>query len=146
MHIEPSPEAVAKLISDGYKGPVVMLNLLFFREVADYSRHPELAPPAPISGKKAYGLYSTHTLPILSRVGGEVLFQGPARSFLIGPGDEHWDSVLLVRYESVAAFFDLTRDREYLAGVGHRSAALADSRLLPVFESELSPPDVSPRE
>jgi hypothetical protein len=40
----------------------------------------------------------------------------------------------------------MTRDREYLAGVGHRRAALDDSRLLPVFEIGLFPPDVSPRE
>lgn len=139
MHIEPSPKAIAEFIGDQDEGSVVMLNLLRFRELADYSRQPELAPPSPISGKKAYGLYSTHTLPILRRAGGEVLFQGRARSFLIGPTDERWDSVLLVRYESVGAFLTLTRDREYLSGVGHRTAALSDSRLLPVFESRLSP-------
>lgn len=135
---------MAELIDDQDEGSVVMLNLLRFRELADYSRHPELAPPSPISGKKAYGLYSTHTLPILHRAGGEVLFQGRARRFLIGPTDEHWDSVLLVGYESVGAFLTLTRDREYLAGVGHRTAALSDSRLLPVFESRLSPTEVGP--
>jgi uncharacterized protein (DUF1330 family) len=130
---------MAAFISDQDEGSVVMLNLLRFREVADYSRHPELAPPSPISGKMAYGLYSTHTLSILQRAGGEVLFQGRARSLLIGPTDEHWDSVLLVRYESAGAFLTLTRDREYLVGVGHRTAALSDSRLLPVFERGLSP-------
>lgn len=139
MHIEPSRESEAEFIGHQPVGPVVMLNLLRFREVADYSRHPELAPPSPISGKKAYGIYSTHALPILHRVGGEVLFQGTAGNFLIGPADEHWDSVLLVGYRSAEAFLSLTRDREYLEGVGHRTASLADSRLLPIVESGLSP-------
>ncbi len=142
MHIEPSHEAVAEFMGDQHQGPVVMLNLLRFRDVADYSRHQELAPPSPISGKKAYGMYSTHTIPILQRVGGAVLFQGSARNFLIGPTDERWDSVLLVRYENAGAFLALTRDREYLKGVGHRTASLADSRLLPIVEPRLSRPHV----
>ena len=33
-------------------GNVVMLNLLRFREVADYSAYPDLAPPTPISGAR----------------------------------------------------------------------------------------------
>jgi hypothetical protein len=30
-------------------------------------------------------------------------------------------------------------DKEYLAGVGHRTAALEDSRLLPLVEAEIPP-------
>ena len=35
------------------KGPVVMLNMLRFREIADYTDYPELSPKAPISGEQA---------------------------------------------------------------------------------------------
>jgi hypothetical protein len=41
------------------EGGLVMLNLLRFREVADYSANPELAPAAPISGAEAFD--PTHT-------------------------------------------------------------------------------------
>jgi len=34
----------------------------------------------------------------------------------------------------VASFFAFASNREYLAGVGHRLAALEDSRLLPLVE------------
>ena len=136
MHIEPTDEAGAAFFGSPPEGPVVMLNLLRYREVADYSEHPDLAPPSPVSGRDAYAIYAAHTLPMLSDVGGEVLFSGYALPFLIGPADETWDAVLLVRHKSAEVFLSFAQNEEYLAGLGHRTAALADSRLLPVVEGE----------
>ncbi|MCB0641565.1 MAG: DUF1330 domain-containing protein [Phaeodactylibacter sp.] len=116
------------------KGPVVMLNLLRFRKAADYSQSPELEPEAVISGKAAYQLYMEQALPFLKEVGSEVLFHGAANHFLIGPSDEHWDAVLLVRHTSVEQFMAFANHSVYLAIAGHRTAALADSRLLPITE------------
>jgi hypothetical protein len=45
--------------------------------------------------------------------------------------------VLLIRQSSLEAFFAFASDPEYLAGVGHRTAALEDSRLLPLVERQL---------
>jgi hypothetical protein len=69
----------------GIEGEVVMLNLLRFREVADYASTPELAPEAPISGERAYGLYVQHTLPFLRESGGSLDFMGEGGAFLFGP-------------------------------------------------------------
>lgn len=113
-------------------GSVVMLNLLRFRERADYSANPELAPSEPIDGRTAYQRYFDHTLPLLRKSGGDVLFMGQGGPFLIGPPDERWDAALLVRQSSVASFLAFASDRENLAGIGHRTAALEDSRLLPL--------------
>ena len=44
---------------------------------------------------------------------------------------------MLIRQSSLEAFFAFASDAEYLAGVGHRTAALEDSRLLPIVEREL---------
>lgn len=134
MHIEPTEGAGAAFFGDPPEGPVVMLNLLRYREIADYSTDPDIAPQSPISGRDAYARYAAHTLPILAAAGGEVLFSGSASSFLIGPADEKWDAVLLVRHRSAEVFLSFARNEEYLAGVGHRTAALADSRLLPIVE------------
>ncbi|MBX2803381.1 MAG: DUF1330 domain-containing protein [Myxococcales bacterium] len=114
------------------QGPVVMLNLLRFREVADYSEHPELAPESPISGEQAYRLYARHTLPILAGIGSQVLYDGTGGAYLIGPTDQHWDRVLLVRHPDAATFLSFAQDPVYLATAGHRTAALADARLLPL--------------
>jgi uncharacterized protein (DUF1330 family) len=111
-----------------------MLNLLRFRAVADYSATPDLAPPSPITGEAAYRLYMEHTLPHLLKSGGRLLFFGRGGRFLIGPGDERWDAAMLVRQESLAAFMAFASDVRYRAGLGHRTAALEDSRLLPLVE------------
>ena len=41
---------------------------------------------------------------------------------------------VLVRQRDVAAFLAFASNAEYLAGLGHRTAALEDSRLLPLSE------------
>jgi len=52
-HINVSREKGAALFARGISGEVVMLNMLRFRDVADYSESPELAPDTPISGAAA---------------------------------------------------------------------------------------------
>jgi uncharacterized protein (DUF1330 family) len=136
-YLHPTQEAGKELFRRQIQGNVVMLNLLKFKEVADYSEAEELAPPSGISGKEAYQLYINHTLPLLKASGGEVLFNGKGGRFLIGPEAEKWDAVILVKHESLAKFMEFASDREYLKGVGHRTAALEDSRLLPIEEGSL---------
>jgi uncharacterized protein (DUF1330 family) len=131
-HIEPSTQAIRALRERAIDGPVEMLNLLRFRETADYAASPELAPTRPITGKQAYDRYSEHTMPRLAEVGAQVVNLGFGGAALIGPADERWDLVLTVRYPSVDAFLGMTSNPDYLATVGHRTAALEDSRLVPM--------------
>lgn len=131
-HIEPTPENAKAVFARGLKGPIVMLNLLRFRETADYSGAPELAPAKPISGAEAYKVYMAHATPFVAKIGGELVFAGEGGAALIGPEGETWDSVLLVRYPGIEQFFQFATDPEYQKGVGHRTAALADSRLVPM--------------
>ena len=134
-YLEATEAAGRAFFSRGISGPVVMLNLLRFRPVADYSATPELAPANPISGEAAYRLYMEHTLPFLRKSGGEILFHGSGGDFFIGPTDERWDAALLIRQASVSAFLAFASDPAYLSGIGHRTAALEDSRLLPLIEA-----------
>ena len=41
---------------------------------------------------------------------------------------------MLVRQSSIASFLAFASDREYLLGMAHRTAALEDSRLLPLVQ------------
>lgn len=131
-YLQPSWEAGRDLVRRGIDGSVVMLNLLRFRDVADYSASPELAPETAITGAEAFDRYVRHTLPFLRENGGELLFLGAGGRFLIGPDHETWDLAMLVRQSSVEAFLAFERHEGYLAGIGHRTAALEDARLLPV--------------
>lgn len=109
-----------------------MLNLLKFNEIADYSENQNLKSLEDISGVKAYELYMQHTLPFLEEAGSELIFQGKCHSFLIGPEAEKWDLMLLVKHASKQAFIKFASNQEYLKIAGHRTAALKDSRLLPI--------------
>ena len=132
--IEVTQEVGAAFVNSNVQGEIVMLNLLRFRELANYSGSPELAPERPISGQEAYHKYIAHTMPFLEKVGSTILFKGKGSRYLIGPQDKRWDFVLLVRHSSIIAFMSFASNAEYLAGVGHRTAALEDSRLLPIIE------------
>ncbi|QNK01476.1 hypothetical protein [Dyella telluris] len=132
--LEPTEAAGRAFVMRGMTGNVVMLNLLRFREIADYSATPELSPPSPISGEAAFHRYIAHTLPFLRASGGSVDFLGSGGPFLIGPADERWDMAMLVRQRSVESFLGFATHPAYLAGIGHRTAALEDSRLLPLTE------------
>lgn len=132
--LNPTQESGAALFSRQISGDVVMLNLLRLRDVADYAANPDLAPPEPISGREAYQKYIEHTLPFLRASGGELVLLGEGGKYLIGPQDERWDLVMLVRQNSLSDFMAFASNEDYLAGMGHRTAALEDSRLLPIVE------------
>ncbi|MCA9914531.1 MAG: DUF1330 domain-containing protein, partial [Anaerolineae bacterium] len=61
-YLDVTQEAGAALFRRAIVGEVIMLNLLRFRDVADYAATPELAPEESISGREAYQKYIDHTL------------------------------------------------------------------------------------
>ena len=135
-YLMPTQEAGRNFVMRQIQGSVIMLNLLRFRKIADYSATPDLNPNEPISGEQAYKLYIEHTIPFLTISGGEILFMGKGGNFLIGPTDEYWDAVLLIRQKSVKSFLSFESDQDYMKGIGHITAALEDSRLLPLAEQK----------
>jgi len=116
------------------KGELVMLNLLKFKATADYSDFENLAPTTKITGKEAFDLYLKNMSNEFNKIGSTILFYGKSYHFLIGPESEKWDSVLLVKHKSIEKFMTMAQSETYLKTVGHRSAAIADSRLLPIHE------------
>lgn len=87
-YIERSQRAGMRFMQRGIEGSIIMLNMLRFREIADYTAHPELTPEDPISGAEAFNRYIEHPLSFLLESGGEVMFLGVGGEFLIGPEDE----------------------------------------------------------
>jgi Domain of unknown function (DUF1330) len=134
-YLEPTQESGRALFMRGIAGPVIMLNLIRLRAIADYSASPELAPAAPISGAEAFDRYIAHTMPYLQQSGGELLLLARGGTCFIGPADERWDVAMIVRQSNVASFVAFASNTEYLAGLGHRTAAVEDSRLLPLEEA-----------
>jgi len=134
--LEPTQESGAALFGRNISGEVIMLNMLRFKETADYSANPELAPEDPISGRAAFQRYIEHTMPFLKESGGELLLLANGGQFFIGPQNEQWDVVMLVKQNSLASFMAFASNAEYLSGIGHRTAAILDSRLLPLVAAK----------
>jgi len=125
--VDPTPESVKLLAARVPSGvPVVMLNLLRFREQADYAG----ATQAPCNGRDAYAAYGREIEPYLAQAGGKVIWQGDAKHAFIAPPGEQWDEVLLVEYPSKEAFLSMLKSPGYQAITFHRTAALDDARLI----------------
>lgn len=121
--LEPGEGQVAKLSESTDENPVVMVNLLKFREEAG-------GIDQGMSGAEAYGKYSIAVQPFLEDVGGKVLTAVVTADSIIGPEEAEWDMTILVLYPNRQAFLKMVTDPGYLAIAGHRTAALADSRLI----------------
>ncbi|MFC6694683.1 DUF1330 domain-containing protein [Nocardioides daphniae] len=131
--VEPTAAQFAALEQLDADRPVVMLNLVRFRDVADYSDHPDLAPDAPISGAEAYKRYGAAAQAALAEIGGSMEHFSTCGPTFIGPAGEQWDGMMTVRYPSPAAFRAMLENPAYLEAAAHRTAALADSRLIPTY-------------
>ena len=134
-YIEPSPVQFERLAGAAEDGPVVMLNLLRFKERAD-----GIDAADAISGAEAYERYGAAVTTFLARAGGRVLFAAQPHECVIGPEAAEWDLVLAVEYPSRQAFLEMVGDSGYLEIHRHRAAALADSRLIAC--SLLAPPEL----
>ncbi|MTI03881.1 DUF1330 domain-containing protein [Roseibium sp. RKSG952] len=109
--------------------PIEMLNLVKFRDIAEYPSDHELAN-ARLTGAQAYRNYGAETAPIIKRLGASIVWRGAFQTTLIGPADESWDEVFIARYPSAHAFLEMVTDPIYRAAVVHRQAAVKTSRLI----------------
>jgi hypothetical protein len=100
--------------------PIQMLYLIRLRDRAEHPPgHPRYGQD--ISGREAYREYGRTIAPHLARLGGRQVWAGAPQVMVTGPASETWD----------LAFIDMVRDADYRANVvPHRTAAVADSRLL----------------
>ena len=126
-YVNPAPRAFEAFAARADAGPVVMLNMLRFRAEAEY---PAGSGHTPCSGREAYRRYIEVAERYVQGVGGKRIWLGGAPQTLIGPAHETWDEVFLVEYPSRTAFLTMVADSGYRAITVHRTAALADSRLV----------------
>jgi len=110
-------------------GPIRMINLLRFRDVADYGDVADPAESGSSTGAEAYGRYGEIAMREVAAVGGSQFEAAAAHMTVIGPEDETWDLVAIIEYPSPAAFLEMIAKPSYQAGVVHRTAGLADTRI-----------------
>lgn len=129
-YIDPTKETFGIFRNNDRPGPIQMLNLVRFRDRAEYPDGRAL------SGAEAYAAYGKESGPVFARLGGTIVWRGNFELMLIGPETENWDECFIAQYPSVAAFVEMVRDPVYREAVKHRQAAVADSRLVKLAPSD----------
>lgn len=109
--------------------PIEMLNLIRYKDEADYPEDHELAGKG-LSGAEAYRNYGRESGPVFRRVGGTVVWSGTPQAMVIGPEDGLWDAAFVARYPNAHAFLEMVTDADYRKAVVHRQAAVKTSRLI----------------
>ena len=106
-----------------------MLNLIRLRTLAEYpADHPSCGRG--LSGLEAYRAYGAGAAPIFERLGARQIWAGRPEAVVTGPLDETWDLAFIAEYPNAGAFLAMVTDPDYREIVKHRTAAVADSRLI----------------
>jgi uncharacterized protein (DUF1330 family) len=109
--------------------PIQMLNLIRLKPLAEYSEdHPNHGKG--MSGLEAYRAYGRDSAQVFGRVGGRQVWAGRPETVVTGPEEEAWDLAFIAEYPSAASFLAMVTDPGYREHVKHRTAAVADSRLI----------------
>jgi uncharacterized protein (DUF1330 family) len=119
--VQPSAQQMNDLSANSDTGPIVMVNLLKFRETASNEKE---------SGEAAYTRYMIRVAPLLEEAGGRLLWMGSVKQVFIGIEADHWDRVLLVEYPSRQAFLNMISTPKYQEVHKDREAGLETSALL----------------
>jgi len=123
MKIAVLPEGpqIEALLKSEETGPVVMLNLLKFKDRADDGSG---------LGFEAYARYAARMRKIVEAAGGRFLWSGRVDSQVIGASDTPFDVVGLVEYPSRSAFLAIASSPEVEAIGVDRKAGLEGQWLI----------------
>jgi uncharacterized protein (DUF1330 family) len=115
------PKRIAAMQEAGPEGPIVMVNLLKFREKARYADGRD----ADLSGREAYQRYAQGVVELLPDFGGRAIFAGDVTFLSLGQVDDLWDEILLVEYPDRAALWAMSTSERWRELSIHREAGLA---------------------
>jgi len=115
------PKRIAAMQEAGPSGPIVMVNLLKFREKAHYPDGRD----AQLSGREAYQRYGAAVMRLLPKYGARPLFAGDVTFLALGQVEELWDEIALVEYPNRAALWAMSTSPEWREAAVHRTAGLA---------------------
>ncbi len=121
--------------------PVMMLNLLRYKDQADYGEQHDQS--APSSGRD---VYFQRYAPAFNQVASNLKVTGIAPFWvgnvlasLVAPDIEQWDDIVLVAYPDFEAFCLVVESEDYLIHAAHhRLAALEDWRLIAMVKINLA--------
>jgi hypothetical protein len=109
--------------------PIHMLNLIKFRDLAEYPEgHPNHGKG--LTGREAYAIDLEGFQRVVANDGAAMVWEAPMECVVTGPAGE-WDEAFVMGYPNSGIFMAMVKNEEYIRDVvPHRSAAVADSRLI----------------
>ena len=119
--VAPTQEQMKGFLEPGREGPIYMLNLLKFKETAEYADGRE----TDLSGAEAYAIYGQEVIQHLRKVGGAPMFSAGVERLMLGEVEELWDAAAIAMYPSRKAMLEMISSPEYQASALHREAGLA---------------------
>ncbi|MEQ9436420.1 DUF1330 domain-containing protein [Hyphomonas sp.] len=114
------PSRMQALLEKGPDGPIFMVNLLKFKDKAEYEDGRE----TDLSGRDAYMIYGRAVTELLPRFGGQGLFAGDVTFLALGQVEELWDEIAIAMYPDRAAMVRMSLSNEWRQIAVHRAAGL----------------------
>lgn len=129
VYIDPSRENFERFKALPRDVPIHMLNLIKFRDVAQYPEgHANHGKG--LTGAEAYAVYRAGFQALVADADAAMVWEAPMECVVTGPEGE-WDEAFVMGYPNAGAFFAMVKDPQYVRDVlPHRTAAVADSRLI----------------
>ncbi len=115
------PDQIAELGRPGPDGPIYMVNLLRFKDRAEY---PD-GRSSDLTGAQAYALYGRSVIRLVAELGGRLVFSGEVNWLMIGQADDLWDQIAVVEYPDRKALVAMVTSDAYQEIAVHREAGLA---------------------
>jgi uncharacterized protein (DUF1330 family) len=124
--ILPTSKQRALLSEQGPYGPIYMINLIKYRDKAEYEDGRETN----LSGKEAFQLYAHEADKMLREFNAEMIFVSNITELIMGDVEELWDEFTVVRYASRQDLLRLVRSTEWDHLNVHRAAGISGQLLI----------------
>lgn len=113
-------EQIEALREKGPDGPVFMVNLLKFKDKAEY----EDGRATTLTGREAYQIYGRAVTGILPMFGGQAIFAADVSFLSLGRVEELWDEVAIAAYPDRGSMVRMSFSPEWREAAVHRTAGL----------------------
>ncbi|MBT3610732.1 MAG: DUF1330 domain-containing protein [Gammaproteobacteria bacterium] len=117
----PNQEQMQGFMEPGPDGPIYMVNLLKYKDVAEYEDGRETA----LTGREAYQVYAVAVADLLVEFGGGMIFGGEVSRLMLGEVEDLWDEVAIAMYPSRKAMLEMMMSPTMQEIGQHRAAGLA---------------------
>ncbi|HHG84153.1 MAG TPA: DUF1330 domain-containing protein [Bacteroidetes bacterium] len=111
----PAPEQMFQLMSYPKNTPLVMVNVIKFKEKTAETGE---------SGAAAFARYFKNMTPFVEKVGAKLLWKGKVASTVVGDSVDQPHLIFMVEYPSVDHFFSMLANPDYKEIAQDRTVAL----------------------